>query len=180
MQRVTEHSSQVDTIPIVRAVQTPTHNASQYSRPGRSSFAVPLLAMGGGLLVAFASLAVTLVCIFVLPRIRGTEIPLANGGQLYYKSTVTKDEAQKLATHLNASIFKDLDHRATVQVNREGNTYQLRFVVKQGVQPTEFQVLMFQAYGMQVSKEVFNGAPVEVHLCDESLETIRVLPPLAK
>jgi hypothetical protein len=180
MQRVTEHGDQVDMIPVVRAVPTTTRNASKCSRPGRGSWVVPVLVLGGGLMVIAAGLAVVFLLLFLPRMTRGTEIPIGKTSQLYYKSTVSRDEAQKLAAHLDATLFNHLENHATVQVNRDGNTYQLRFVTKPGVQPTEFEVLLLQAYGAQVSREVFGGAPVEVHLCDQSLETIRVLPPLKK
>ena len=49
-------------------------------------------------------------------------------------------------------------------------------IVKEGAEKDEAKILSFRALGVLVSAEVFNQAPVEVHLCDQNLKTIKVLP----
>jgi hypothetical protein len=48
--------------------------------------------------------------------------------------------------------------------------------IKKGMEHDAFFLLGCKALANDLSQNVFNGAPVDVHLCDEYLETIRVVP----
>lgn len=101
-----------------------------------------------------------------------------NGGELYYTSQVTKQEAQKLGECLVEQDFFDGKEKS-VQLDKEGETYVFRAVVKKELQEniannaTLDPVFKFIALGMSVN--VFGGSPVEIHLCDGSFKTLRVI-----
>jgi hypothetical protein len=195
MQLPSNHNHQAEVIPVVQPVPvvsgTPAMAsplpqlrpvAFQRPQPRRSNgllLALILTGIAGAVVVVVG--AVLLLIFVALPRLTyGTEIPLSNGSQLFYTSAVSEAEAQKLAQHLETTMLKDNRFKGSIQLNRSGNTYQIRFVVKEGAESNDLAVLAFQVYGQMASKEVFNGAPVEVHFCDQSLHTVRVLPPLGK
>lgn len=103
----------------------------------------------------------------------GTELTF-NGGQLFYTSSVTEAEAKKLGQYLVENGFFD-GNLKTVQINKSGNTYEFRMVVKKGIEQDESMVLAAKMLAIELSESVFNNAPVDIHFCDERLETIRVI-----
>lgn len=98
-----------------------------------------------------------------------------NGGELYYTSQVTEDEATKLGQYLVKEKFFD-GARKTVQLNKNGRTYEFRVVMKEDGDKGSKVVEMFTAVSNELSENVFNGGKVVVHLCDDRLKTLRVIP----
>jgi hypothetical protein len=49
-------------------------------------------------------------------------------------------------------------------------------VVKKGIEQDQEYAELGKSYAAQISTEIFNGKQVDVHFCDENLETLRVLP----
>ncbi len=97
-----------------------------------------------------------------------------NSAELYYMPPVTEGQARKLGEYLvKAQYFQGA--RATVQLLQPGGTLQVRFVVKQGVEADPKTVEMFKAFGGQISKSVFDDAPVEVHLCNPKLQSFAIV-----
>ena len=107
---------------------------------------------------------------------RGTLIEF-NGGELYYTSSILSREAYKLGEYLVDVEFFD-GERKTVQINKTGNTYEFRMVVKKGMEKDEEVIQLLKIFSIELSEDVFNGYAVDVHLCDEYLETLRVVVPL--
>lgn len=97
------------------------------------------------------------------------------GVQLFYTSTITEAEANLLGAYLIESEFADGSEK-TVQMNKSGNTYEFRMVVKKGIEQDQEYVELGKLMGAELSAAVFNGEQVDVHFCDENLKTLRVLP----
>jgi hypothetical protein len=95
-------------------------------------------------------------------------------GELYYTSSVNESDAKKLGDFLDKNYFTD-DKEATVQLNKEGDTYQVKFVVKDGAEKDQTIVDNFHQFGAQISKEVFKDQKVEIHLTDNTLKTVKVV-----
>ena len=109
----------------------------------------------------------------------GKVLKYGNGGSLFYTSDVTEEEARRLRDYfLKIKTFQD--EPPIVQLARKGDVYQIRMVVDKGVIEKELPSEVMgpvEAAGLlaeEVSKEVFNGAKVEWHLCDDKLKTLRV------
>ena len=98
-----------------------------------------------------------------------------DGVQLFYTDKVTKEEANNLLSYLVEEGFSDGTTK-TVQLNKSGNTYEFRMVVKKGIEQDEEYITLFKDLTLELSERVFNNNPVDLHLCDEELETIRVIP----
>ncbi len=96
--------------------------------------------------------------------------------EVYYKDGATKAEAERLAAYLT-KLWAGPGDRRSVQLTKKGDSYQFRMVVKKEFQNNNeaLQDLAFDA--ARVSRDVFAGAPVELHACDERLNTIKVVPP---
>jgi len=97
-----------------------------------------------------------------------------NGGQLYYTSSVTVDEANKLGQYLISGEFFD-GNEITVQLNKTGNTYEFRMVIKKGIENDQQVIQLFKQMANELSVNVFEGSQVDMHLCDDHLKTLRVI-----
>jgi hypothetical protein len=88
-----------------------------------------------------------------------------NKTELYYK----------LGAYLISSEFAD-GNRKTVQINKEGNTYEFRMVVKKGIDQDQEYKQLGKQMAAEISDEVFDGKQVDVHYCDENMNTLTVMP----
>ncbi|MDP2278599.1 MAG: hypothetical protein Q8K51_10295 [Nitrospirota bacterium] len=109
----------------------------------------------------------------------GKVLKYGSGGSLFYTSDVTEEEARRLRDYfLKIKTFQD--EPPIVQLARKGNVYEVRMVVDKEVIEKELPPEVMgpvEAAGLlaeEVSKEVFNGAKVEWHLCDDSFKTLRI------
>jgi len=98
-----------------------------------------------------------------------------NGGDLFYTSQVTEGEAKKLGDFLVKEQFFD-GAKKTVQLNKTGGTYEFRMVSKAGTDKDQKMVDLAKNFAKQISLEVFNGSDTVIHLCDDHLKTLRVVP----
>jgi len=100
-----------------------------------------------------------------------------NGGELYYTKNVTETDAKKLGEYLVKENFFDGNPK-TVQLDKQGTTYQFRMVVQKEKQSDEATEALMKIFAIQISSEVFADAPVEMHICDDNLKTVKVVKPL--
>lgn len=98
-----------------------------------------------------------------------------NGGELYYTSQVTEADAKKLGEYLVKEKFFD-GTKKTVQLNKNEGTYEFRMVVIKDGEKAPNTVETFTSVSKELSENVFNGGKVVVHLCDDHLKTLRVIP----
>jgi hypothetical protein len=94
---------------------------------------------------------------------------------VYYTKNVTEGEAKKLGDSLVENhVFSD-KNKGTVQLDKSGDTYQVRMVVKEGMDKDENYIAAIHEFATYLSKNVFNGAKTEIHLCDQNLKTLKVV-----
>lgn len=98
-----------------------------------------------------------------------------NHADLYYTSTVTREEAKQLGDYLVKQKFFDGRH-VSVQLTKAGDTFQFRFPVKADYLKNKSYLAEIRAMDVELSKNVFHGAPVEVHLCDGDFKTLVTVP----
>ena len=123
-----------------------------------------------GILVLAVLLSVGLGC-----TSHGTKLEI-NGGELYYTANITADEAQTLGDYLVEANFFD-GQRKSVQLDKSGSTYQFRLVVKPEFRNDKSYHKLGKLFAKELSANVFNDEPVEIHICDENFKTIRVVKP---
>ena len=97
-----------------------------------------------------------------------------DGVQLWYTSIITEKEADAMGNYLIESGFSD-GMEKTVQLNKSGNTYEFRMVVKTGIEQDQEYAELGKLLATEISTFVFNREPVDVHFCDENFKTLRVL-----
>jgi len=98
-----------------------------------------------------------------------------NGSELEYKN-VTSAEARQLLDYLiEVKYFND--RPKTAQLDKSGSTYQFRAVIKTKARNDQAFHEDVKLFAEELSANVFNDAPVEIHICDENFETIHVVKP---
>ena len=96
------------------------------------------------------------------------------GTQLFYTSAVTVEEVDKLAEFLVASNFAT-DNENSVQLDKSETAYLFRMVVAVGVDLDKEILEAFKGYAALISEHVFDGNPVDFHVCDNQLQTRMVI-----
>ena len=91
------------------------------------------------------------------------------GDDLYYKSPVTKANANQLGEFLKSYQYFTGKGYA-VQVIKD-TTYTVRFATKDSIEQDEEVIGGFKFLLMDMSNAAFEGAPVNVDLCDASFHT---------
>lgn len=99
-----------------------------------------------------------------------------NKGELYYQEPVTEAEARRLGEYLVQSGYF-AGREITVQLRRQQNTYQVRMVVQKQFMNDPNYRRTFTDFGRQIGQNVFPGQRIELHLCDEQLQTVQVISP---
>ena len=99
-----------------------------------------------------------------------------NGCQVIFEKNVTSLEARKLGDYLRSREFFDNDP-VTFQIGKPGKTYEFRVVIKKGLEQDQDTIDAMNQLGREISRSVFGGSPVDVHLCDDRMKTIRVIVP---
>jgi hypothetical protein len=103
------------------------------------------------------------------------------GGRLFYTSKVTEEETRRLGDYLSrVGLFQNNEGPVIAQLTKKKDTYQLRVVTDleeiEKERPAE-KMGPVEAAGLlaeDISTEVFDGAKVEWHLCDDKLKTVRI------
>ncbi len=97
--------------------------------------------------------------------------------EVFYSKGATKQDAERLAAFLTHTWAPK--SKITVKVTKATEGYQFHMVVKQEFQNNEKLLKQLVFDGVRMSRKVFDGAPVEVIVCDDHLKPLRSVPPRA-
>jgi len=87
---------------------------------------------------------------------------------------VTKVEAQNLGKYLIRSSFADGNAKSVqLRKNKENNRYFFRMVTNEKTQKDSTYNFIFQLMTIQIFDSVFNGAPVDFHVCNNTFKIVR-------
>ena len=78
-----------------------------------------------------------------------------------------------MGQYLISSTFAD-GHEKSVQLDRLGSTYVFKMVMKEGSEHDPELIKDIQEMTKLISEEVFNGAALDFHICDDTFNTIRI------
>ncbi len=107
----------------------------------------------------------------------GTKLEF-NGGELYYTDNVDEAMAKRLGKYLVKEKFFDGKEKS-VQLDKQDGVLQFRMVVVEDYKDRkDFMPILFRVMATQISRDVFDGQPLEVHLCDNRLKTLDVVKQL--
>lgn len=96
-----------------------------------------------------------------------------NGTEVYYNDGVTIEQAQKLGEYLIESKFTDGTYKS-VQLVKDDTTGNLifRMIINKNIDKNDE---MFKDFSQSISKDIFNGQPVDMHLCDNKFKTLKII-----
>lgn len=102
------------------------------------------------------------------------------GADLYYKDSITLAQAEKIKNYLIEQQFfgdqADSGVGKSIQLAISDSTFAFRFPVKKGIDQDEQYIAQLKLIAGQLTELM--GQQVDIHLCDENLETIRTVIPL--
>ncbi|WP_457616361.1 hypothetical protein [Lutibacter sp.] len=96
-----------------------------------------------------------------------------NGTDVYYKNGVTEAQAHKLGKYLEESEFADGAEKS-VQLVIDENTNNLTFrmvTIDEAINDSSYDII-FKNFMRELS-ELFDNKPVDIHLCNDSFETVK-------
>lgn len=157
-------------VSLKRQVKYIKNNGVSYIRkPWLKVLSLGLLSIYGSIFAIMFAFAST----FAIGDNYGTLVEL-NGDQLYYTASCSEAEARSLGQYLVKEGFF-VGRGTSVQLNQVSDTYEFRMVVKKGFENDQEFLQIARQMASELSTNVFNGSQVEVHLCDDRLETLRVV-----
>lgn len=100
-----------------------------------------------------------------------------DGTDVYYTEKVSKADAEKLGDFLVKNEFTDGKEKSVqlTKVDSTGN-YAFRMVTSKEYQENDSYKLLFKVFAKQISDSVFNGKPVDFHVCDDTFKTLKAIP----
>ena len=97
--------------------------------------------------------------------------------EVFYVDGTTQAEAYRLGAYLLETWDAGADGRRSVQLKKTTDGFQFRMVVKKEFQIDDKALRKLEVHAAKISRDVLDGAAVEVHACDEHLQTLKVYPP---
>lgn len=134
--------------------------------------------VGGLFLVAGGAVGVWLLSSLTAGPPTSGRVDVA-GSPLRWSAPVTEAEAVRLGRYLETQ-GPERNAAYGLEIRRSGATYEYRMAVKTGLDKDETYVRLVKQFARQLSRDVFGGQPVDIHLCDESMKTIRVVVPIPR
>lgn len=122
----------------------------------------------------FIILFYSIAYLFILCSCQNYGTLIQNGSlNLYYTSTISLEEAKKLEKLLVEEKFNE-GNKKFVQFNKNGVVYEFKVVVKKGNENDDEYIKKFKVFASYIS-EIFGNKEVDIHLCDDALNTLRVV-----
>jgi len=97
-----------------------------------------------------------------------------NAGDVYYTSSVSDSLANKLGEYLMKNGFFDGSPKS-VQINFENDTFQFKMVLKPELLDDAKTEIIARGFGSSLSLFVFDKKPVQVHYCDATFNTLKII-----
>ncbi|MHC4393080.1 MAG: hypothetical protein ACYS22_17445 [Planctomycetota bacterium] len=107
------------------------------------------------------------------PILFGKKLTFKNG-ELYYKKPVTEADARVLGETLASTGY--FDENARVQLLKEGEVFQARFEIDEEKKDSPEVARTFTALSVFLGSSAFKDKNFEIHLTDQSLETLKTIP----
>ena len=105
----------------------------------------------------------------------GKEYKVDDKHNVYYKGDgLDEATAKKLGEYLKEQEYFQSDIKATVQITKNKDTFNLNFVVNKDKLDADKEG-NFRTFGGMISKAVFGSAPVTLNLCNDHLESFKSL-----
>jgi len=92
----------------------------------------------------------------------------------FYTDAVDRPTAEKTAEYLKKDgLFKGQGMAA--RLDRAGDTWKLHVVFNEGAENDPSVIAKMQSKAKQISSDLFSGAPVEIHMADDAMQTRKMI-----
>lgn len=95
--------------------------------------------------------------------------------EIRYTKNVTEAELTKLKEYLINSGFSDRQTKKTVAFDKKEEKYILKMVLNKGMMARESTVGILKAFKQQIQEKVLDGKPLEIHMCNTLMNTLKVI-----
>ncbi len=124
---------------------------------------------------SFFLVLIPLILLYVPACSSGDEKLVFNGTEVLYDSQlVNKEQAKKLGTYLDDTGFTDGSPK-TVELAKSGPIWQFKLIVQDTMINDPGYQEVAAVFAAQMSRDIFNGEPVEIHFCDDTMTTKKVV-----
>ncbi|MCB9034438.1 MAG: hypothetical protein H6553_11415 [Chitinophagales bacterium] len=94
--------------------------------------------------------------------------------ELLYTKNISEEELNSMIAHLEESN-KSEDVPMTIELDKQNDTIIYRMVVKESYLNDASYEAIFKNYGTLLSREVFNGTPLQAEMCNDMMQTVKVV-----
>lgn len=99
-----------------------------------------------------------------------------NGDELYYTDSISVDEVDKLGNYLaDEGLFNDDGEVISTKIDKKSDTYMFSVIFDKKYLDDVEANKMFKEVRSMLSANVFNGSMVELHICDNKFNTLKVI-----
>lgn len=106
----------------------------------------------------------------------GSKLKFGKDAAVYYKDGATEADASAVSKYLESTALGKTAFN--VQLTKHDGKFQMRFVVKEGVDKDDATMNMLNVIGSSTSALALNGQPVVVEATDAHFRTLKTLPSL--
>jgi hypothetical protein len=103
----------------------------------------------------------------------GMEKQVFNEFEIYYSDQSLGSIVTQLGNYLVQSGFTQGQQMVSKLIIND-EQYEFHYMVKKGMDQDPEYIQIAKNFAAAMSKDVFGGVPVDIHLCDDSLNTLRV------
>ena len=100
------------------------------------------------------------------------KIPFKESILFYDSANVTKYDANKLVEYLDKH---QINEGNIFILNKSGKTFEFKIIIKKGLEQDQETITAMKLLAASISNDAFNGSPVDIHLCDDKFNLIRVV-----
>ncbi|MFK7749622.1 MAG: hypothetical protein AB8B65_14595 [Kordia sp.] len=100
---------------------------------------------------------------------------MAKATEIRYTNKVMMSDVEKLKDFLIGYKFAGDDVEKTVELDRENMTYIFKLVIPKNRLEDKNVLSYLTLLKMEMSKNVFSRLPVKIHLCDDMMNTLKVI-----
>ena len=105
----------------------------------------------------------------------GDKLDIGDGQIVYYKEGATEEDAEKFGRFLEGEGFFDYTGPKSVMLSKTHKGFAVYFILQKNSWKKKTIQKEFKDFGEKLSKEVFEGSPIEVHLCNDKFESKKVV-----
>lgn len=100
---------------------------------------------------------------------------MAKGTEIRYTNKVMIEDVEKLKDFLIDYKFSSDRVEKTVEIDRENMTYIFKLVIEKNRLEDKNVISYLTLLKMEMSKNVFSGLVVKIHMCDDLMNTLKVI-----